>query len=101
MHTSGQLDPKLQNKAHADEARSWVKGTGNAQRRYPFSFCYDEYFCKGAIRMPEQHTYFIENRTFIVTPVYASGKGEMLISILLNLMKADADKIPAASASLT
>ena len=51
--------------------------------------------------MPEQHTYFIENRTFIVTPVYASGKGEMLVSILLNLMKADADKIPAASPSLT
>lgn len=51
--------------------------------------------------MLEQHAYFIENQTFIVTPVYASGKGEMLISILLNLMKADANKIHAASTSLT
>ncbi len=45
--------------------------------------------------------YRIGNTTFIVTPVYATAKGESLTSILFNLMKADMDKISAASASLT
>ena len=39
------------------------------------------------------HTYYVGNTTFIVTPVYAASKGELLISILLKLMEADVDKI--------
>ena len=38
-------------------------------------------------------TYHVGNTTFIVTPVYAASKGELLISILLKLMEADVDKI--------
>lgn len=41
----------------------------------------------------QSHTYRVGNTTFIVTPVYATDKGELLISILLKLMKADMDKI--------
>lgn len=41
----------------------------------------------------QPHTYRVGNTTFIVTPVYAMDKGESLISILLKLMEADADKI--------
>ena len=41
----------------------------------------------------QPHTYRVGNTTFIVTPVYAASKGELLISIMLKLMEADVDKI--------
>ena len=51
--------------------------------------------------MMQPCNYRVGKTTFIVTPVYATAKGESLTSILLNLMKADMDKISAASTSLT
>jgi len=38
----------------------------------------------------EKQTYRIGNTTFIVAPVYQTGRGKTIISILLKLMKADA-----------
>ncbi len=38
----------------------------------------------------QDHIYQVGHITFIVTPVYPSGHGEHLLSILLKLMKTDA-----------
>jgi hypothetical protein len=37
----------------------------------------------------QEHIYQIGHITFIVTPVYQSGQGENVLSILLKLMKSD------------
>jgi hypothetical protein len=38
------------------------------------------------------HTYHVDKITFLVTPVYPEEKGETIFSILLKLMKSDADQ---------
>ena len=40
-------------------------------------------------RENENHAYKVGHITFIVTPVYPSGRGETMSAILLKLMKAD------------
>ena len=43
---------------------------------------------------PSQDTiYQVGHMTFIVTPVYRSGRGETVFDILLKLMKADVQQI--------
>lgn len=74
----------------------WVRRTGDALA-LPVLLFPGKLDCKGVINMSDcsSHTltYHVGNTTFIVTPVYVMDKGESLISILLKLMEADADKI--------
>ncbi len=40
----------------------------------------------------QDHIYQVGHITFIVTPIYSPMQGENLLSILLKLMKADAEQ---------
>ena len=41
----------------------------------------------------QEQTYRVGNINFIVTPVYRTGQGDTIFSILLKLMKADTGRI--------
>ena len=42
---------------------------------------------------PQDQTYRIGNTTFVVTPVYKTVQGESIVSILLRMMKTDAERV--------